>query len=100
MSRPERVEESLPAFEAFVNYSVDTGEKPASYGGINTIEADKKRTGKYQEYKMPIYNGRASPTISHLKERDLSWFAMTPELKIFTKRVKSVRFTIRKLSSW
>jgi len=82
MSRPERVEESLPAFEAFVNYSVDTGEKPASYGGINTFEADKKRTGKYQEYKMPIYNGRAmagqSPTISHLKERDLSLFAMTP----------------------
>jgi hypothetical protein len=59
MSRPERVEESLPAFEAFVNYSVDTGEKPASYGDINTFEADKKRTGKYQEYKMPIYNGRA-----------------------------------------
>jgi hypothetical protein len=59
MSRAERVEESLPAFEAFVNYSVDTGEKPASYGGINTFEADKKRTGKYQEYKVPIYDGRA-----------------------------------------
>ncbi len=37
MSRPERIEESLPAFEAFVNYLVDSGEKPASYGGINTL---------------------------------------------------------------
>jgi hypothetical protein len=59
MSRAERVEEPLPACEAFVNYSVDTGEKPASYGGINTFEADKKRTGKYQEYQVPIYDGRA-----------------------------------------
>jgi hypothetical protein len=59
MSRPERVEEAIPPIEAFVNYSVDTGEKPASYGGISSAEADKKRTGKYQEYKMPIRDGRA-----------------------------------------
>lgn len=59
MSRPEQIEESLPAVEAMVNYSVDTGEKPASYGGISSAEADKKRTGKYQEHKMPIYDGRA-----------------------------------------
>lgn len=59
MSRPERVEEAIPPIEAFVNYSVDTGEKPASYGGIRSAEADKKRTGKYQEYKMPIRDGRA-----------------------------------------
>jgi hypothetical protein len=59
MSRPERVEESLPALEAFLNYSVDTGEKPASYGGISSAEADKKRTGKYQEHKMAIHDGRA-----------------------------------------
>ncbi len=59
MSRPERVDESLPAFEAFLNYSVDTGEKPASYGGISSAEADKKRTGKYQEHKMAIHDGRA-----------------------------------------
>ncbi len=58
MSRPERVKEVPPAFEALINYSVDTGVKPASYGGINTFEADKKRTGKYQEYGVPIYNGR------------------------------------------
>lgn len=58
MSRPERVEETMPVFEALINYSVDTGTKPASYGGINTFEADKKRTGKYQEYKVPIYDGR------------------------------------------
>jgi hypothetical protein len=46
-------------FEALINYSVDTGVKPASYGGIDTLEADKKRTGKYQEQKVPIYDGRA-----------------------------------------
>ena len=59
MSRPERIEESLPALEAFLNYSVDTGEKPASYGGISSAEAVKKRTGKYQEHKMAIHDGRA-----------------------------------------
>jgi hypothetical protein len=59
MSRPERVKETVPVIEALLNYSVDTGEKPASYGGISSTEADKKRTGKYQEYKMPIYDGRA-----------------------------------------
>jgi hypothetical protein len=58
MSQPERVTENAPAIEAFINYSVDTGEKPASYGGISSAEADKKRTGKYREYKMPIYDGR------------------------------------------
>ena len=60
MLRAERLEGSQPVFEAFINYSVDTGEKPASYGGINTFDADKKRTGKYQEYKVPIYDGRAA----------------------------------------
>ena len=59
MSRPERIDDSLPALEAFLNYSVDTGEKPASYGGISSNEADKKRTGKYQEHKMGILDGRA-----------------------------------------
>jgi hypothetical protein len=59
MSRPERVKETVPVIEALLNYSVDTGEKPASYGGISSAEADKKRTGKYQEHKMPIYDGRA-----------------------------------------
>src|SRR5919106_2313408 len=59
MSRPERVKETVPVIEALLNYSVDTGEKPASYGGISSAEADKKRTGKYREYKMPIYDGRA-----------------------------------------
>jgi hypothetical protein len=59
MSRPAPVEETVPAIEAMLNYSVDTGEKPASYGGISSAEADKKRTGKYQEHRMPIYDGRA-----------------------------------------
>jgi hypothetical protein len=59
MSRPQQVEESPPIFEASLNYSVDTGEKPASFGGISSAEADKKRTGKYQEHRMPIRDGRA-----------------------------------------
>jgi len=59
MSRPEQVKETVPVIEALLNYSVDTGEKPASYGGISSAAADKKRTGKYQEHKMPIYDGRA-----------------------------------------
>jgi hypothetical protein len=59
MSRPEPLEEAIPSIEAFVNYSVNTGEKPASYGGISSAEADKKRTGKYREHKMPIRDGRS-----------------------------------------
>ena len=59
MSRPERIDDSPPVLEALLNYSVDTGEKPASYGGISSNEADKKRTGKYQEHKMAISDGRA-----------------------------------------
>lgn len=58
MSRAEPIEERPPAFEALINYSVDTGEKPASYGGISHALAEKKRTGKYQQYKVPIYDGR------------------------------------------
>jgi len=59
MSRPERINDSPPVLEALLNYSVETGEKPASYGGISSNEADKKRTGKYQEHKMGILDGRA-----------------------------------------
>ena len=58
MSRAERVEETSPVVEALINYSVDIGVKPASYGGIDTFEADKKRTGKYQEHKVTIRDGR------------------------------------------
>src|SRR6185369_8807164 len=57
MSRAERVEKTA-GVEALINYSVDIGVKPASYGGIDTFEADKKRTGKYQEYKVTIHDGR------------------------------------------
>ena len=59
MSRPERIDDSPPVLEALLNYSVDTWEKPASYGGISSNEADKKRTGKYQEHMMGIFDGRA-----------------------------------------
>ena len=57
MSRAERVEKTA-GVEALINYSVDIGVKPASYGGINTFEADKKRTGKYLEHKVSIHDGR------------------------------------------
>jgi hypothetical protein len=59
MSRAERVEETAPAFEALVNYLVDTTESPESYGGVRQEVADQKRRGKYAEFRMPIYNGRA-----------------------------------------
>lgn len=59
MSRAERVEVAAPAFEALLNYLIDTSEKPESYGGVRQEEADQKRKGKYAEFKMPIYNGRA-----------------------------------------
>ena len=59
MSRPERREQSSQAIEALLNYLVDTGEKPASYGGINSAAADEKRKGKYQEYPTTIHDGRA-----------------------------------------
>jgi hypothetical protein len=73
MSLPERVEEAIPAIYALVNYSVDTGEKPASYGGISSAEADKKRTGKYQEHEMPIRDGR---TIAHRLSLDREGFIL------------------------
>jgi hypothetical protein len=59
MSRAERVEEAAPAFEARLNYLVDTTEAPESYGGVRQEVADQKRKGKYSAFAMPIYNGRA-----------------------------------------
>lgn len=59
MSRPELIQESPPGIEALINYLIDTGDKPASYGGIRSAEAEHKRKGKYQEYKMPVFDGRA-----------------------------------------
>jgi hypothetical protein len=58
MSRAQPIEESTPAVQALLNYLIDTGEKPASYGGVSSAEADQKRKGKYQEYRMPVYNAR------------------------------------------
>src|SRR5918994_4237392 len=59
MSRPEPIEEPSAAIEALLNYLIDTGDKPASYGGVSSAEAEQKRKGKYQEYKMIVRDGRA-----------------------------------------
>lgn len=59
MSRPEPVEQSAPAIEALINYLVDTGIKPESYGGVSQAVAEQQRKGKYEEHLMPVYNGRA-----------------------------------------
>jgi hypothetical protein len=58
MSRAERVQQSAPAFEALLNYLADSTETPESYGGVSQSLADQKRKGKYEEHRMPIYNGR------------------------------------------
>ncbi len=58
MSRAEKLEESLPAIKALLNYLVDSGEKPESYGGVSQRVADQKRKGKYEEHKMTVTNGR------------------------------------------
>ena len=59
MSRSQPIEEASPAMEVLLNYLVDTGDKPASYGGVSSAVAEQNRKGKYQEYKMPVYDGRA-----------------------------------------
>jgi hypothetical protein len=58
MSRAENFEASLPSVEALLNYLVDTGEKPESYGGVSQSVADEMRKGKYEEHKMTVTNGR------------------------------------------
>lgn len=58
MSRPEPIDHQLPSIRAMLNYLVDTGEKPESYGGVSQTVADQQRKGKYQEHEMPVYNGR------------------------------------------
>ena len=58
MSRAEKLEASLPSVEALLNYLVDTGEKPESYGGVSQSVADEMRKGKYEEHKMTVTNGR------------------------------------------
>jgi hypothetical protein len=83
MSRPQPVEKSPPIFEAFLNYSVNTGEKPASFGGISSAEADKKRTGKYQEHKMPIYDGRAVADTLSLEREGFTFFRHDTKVKDF-----------------
>lgn len=58
MSRSEPIEESATAIDALLNYLIDTGDKPASYGGVSSAEAEQKRKGTYREYKMTIRDGR------------------------------------------
>jgi hypothetical protein len=59
MARPEKIGQSLESIQAMLNYLEESGEKPASYGGVKQSVADQKRKGKYREHKMTIYNGRA-----------------------------------------
>ena len=58
MSRPEPIEQELPSIRAMLNYLVDAGEKPESYGGVSQTVADQQRKGKYKEHEMSVYNGR------------------------------------------
>jgi hypothetical protein len=58
MARQGKVERPLEWIEASLNYFVDTGEPPATYGGMRQSEADRKRQGRYDGHLMKVYNGR------------------------------------------
>lgn len=81
MPPSEALREPLPAMEAMINYLIPTGEKPASYGGVRYAVAEQKRKGKYQEHKMPIYDGRA---VSERLSLDREGF-------VFVKRLTKVK---------
>jgi len=59
MARPEPTRQTPEYIEAMLNYLVDATEKPESYGGLTQEQAAAKRKGKYELYKMKIYDGRA-----------------------------------------
>ena len=54
MARAEAQKETVDFIEADLNYLVETGEKPASY----SRELGSRRTGKYEERRVTIHNGR------------------------------------------
>jgi hypothetical protein len=83
MSRPEPRQESAPAIEALLNYLIDTGEKPASYGGVSAAEADRQRKGKYQEYRMTVYDGRALVDQLSLEREGFIFVAHETKVKDF-----------------
>ena len=83
MSRAERVEEAAPAFEALLNYLADTTETPESYGGVRQEVADRKRKGKYAEFKVPIYNGRAIADRLSLEDEGFVLVQHNTEVKNF-----------------
>lgn len=58
MSRAENLVSEQQPIEALINYLVDSGEKPESYGGVSQTVADQQRKGKYVEHNMPIHNAR------------------------------------------
>ena len=59
MPRAENIATTIPAVEALINYLVETGEKPESYGGVSQTVADRQRKGTYVEHKLPVYDARA-----------------------------------------
>ena len=99
MSRAERVKKTAEV-EALINYSVDIGVKPASYGGIDTFEADKKRTGKYLEHKVSIHDGRVIANELSLEREGFIFVRHATRVRTSTTKPKCVRFTIRKSSNW
>ncbi len=80
MPGSEPIRDVLPSIEALLNYLIDTGEKPASFGGVSSEAAAEKRKGKYQEYRTTIYNGR--PLIGQLTLDREGFLLVTHETKI------------------
>jgi hypothetical protein len=83
MSRAELVEELTPAIRAELNYLIDTGEKPASYGGVRFAEAERKRTGKYRGYEMAVYDGRVVADVLSLEREGFLFVRHETKVKDF-----------------
>jgi hypothetical protein len=95
MSRAELREPHFEFVEAPLNYLVETGEKPASYGGVGYSEAEQKRKGKYLEHKMTITNGRPLADRFSLEREGFIFVNHETKMKNFYDQaeVRSVYYT-------
>jgi hypothetical protein len=60
MVTSQKREQTTDSVEAFLNYIVDTGEKPVSASNAPGGPRTTTHTGRYQEQRVTIHNGRVS----------------------------------------